>query len=83
MIATHYIALEAESEEIDRRVAAASAHAAVVCTRDHEAIKRDDAAWSALAQRGRQVIDYGDGDVEIFEVANCTCHSTLYRLVKP
>lgn len=43
----------------------------------HEALKLDEAAWSALAYRGHQ--DAYDDEGTILEVRNCSCGSTIHR----
>lgn len=48
------------------------------CPHNHEALKRDDAAWSQLAYVGVQKMP---GTDERWEVRNCSCRSTLYRAI--
>ncbi len=52
----------------------------------HDAMKADDSVWSRLPtppKGGVQRMDYGDGEVEVYEIRNCHCNSTLYRQVSP
>lgn len=48
-------------------------------TAEHQAIKRDDAAWQSLEFRGYQ---YDDDGKPAEEVRDCPCGSTLYRPIK-
>jgi len=49
----------------------------LACPLDHEALKRDPAAWSRLEFRGIQQ-SFDDHGTEI-ELRNCACNSTLCR----
>jgi hypothetical protein len=58
----------------------------VCSTAAHEAMKADESVWSQLPvppKGGIQRMDYGDGEVEVFELRNCHCTSTLYKAVTP
>lgn len=51
-------------------------------TETHQAIKLDSVRWLALAFVGFQVIEaYEDDPEERLELRNCTCGSTLCKLV--
>ena len=59
-------------------------NAADVCPPEvHEAIKRDEAAWSALpfprGGHGMETYDDAPGAPQWLETRNCTCNSTLYK----
>jgi hypothetical protein len=49
---------------------------------DHEAIKLDDASWSALVYVGIQPDVDDSGRDASLELRNCTCGSTLCRPVQ-
>jgi hypothetical protein len=52
------------------------------CPHNHESLKRDDAAWSALELLGVMQVPAGeDGPAYALELRNCSCHSTLGREV--
>lgn len=48
------------------------------CSHDHEALKRDAAAWSRLAYVGMQRVPADEyGPAEAYELRDCSCGSTL------
>lgn len=53
------------------------------CTIDHEALKKDDAAWAKLEYVGRQLSEDDDGNDYWLELRDCTCGSTLARPEDP
>lgn len=54
----------------------------MVCNSDvHEAIKANPTKWNQLEFKGNQFVpECGDEPAETYEVRNCTCGSTLYKL---
>lgn len=52
----------------------------MACDRDHEAIKRDEAAWSAFEPVGIQP-SYDEHGTQL-ELRNCSCHTTLCRPIR-
>lgn len=52
------------------------------CTVDHQAVKRDDAAWSKLALVG-EMLTYNEepNAATHLELRNCACKTTLCREV--
>lgn len=53
-----------------------------LCTVDHQAIKRDESAWSKLPYVG-EMLTYNDepGAATHLELRNCQCSTTLCREV--
>ncbi len=50
----------------------------------HEALKRDESAWRRLSYVGVQHVPADEHyEAEDYELRNCTCGSTLYRLIAP
>lgn len=54
-----------------------------VCTEQtHEELKANDLAWHRLQPTRQRFVTYDFGDSsETYECRNCTCGSTLYKLV--
>jgi len=48
----------------------------------HEALKLDDAAWSALVRIGAMPDEDDDGRPFVLELRNCPCGSTLAREIR-
>ena len=54
----------------------------MTCPIDHEAIKRDAAAWDALHHIGDQIIEADStGPAERLELRNCSCGTTLAKRI--
>ena len=55
----------------------------ITCTVDHESLKLDQSAWTALRHIGDQHIEADeDGPTERLELRNCACGTTLAKRIK-